>query len=383
MGTLNAVQKTSGSGREGLEEIHDYNSNLEFSSKKHPKIARTCAFPALAYNHPVTAKSVIGGIGLPESKALSAPSCDIGAFFALLFRLWRAVRGIRKDGRFLRPVGQPRSVRHHQIGLWCRRSPILRRSTVMSAQLIPVVASEFGDQTVQTVDGRTLHNFLEVKSQFRDWISNRIEEYGFESGKDFRDFFSESTGGRPTKEYTLTLNMAKELAMVERNAKGKQARQYFIECEQRLLNETKPAPSLDLATLSTHALRELATEIEKNAALQSRVIVMQPKADFFDHVVGSETLFDRDEAAKMLRTGPRRLWDALREWQVVQAGGQPYQKYYDLGYFRLVPTLIDKGSYKVPYQQVMITAKGLTWLKALMDSHVMPSKALTVVGGAV
>ncbi|CDI01525.1 conserved hypothetical protein [Candidatus Competibacter denitrificans Run_A_D11] len=253
----------------------------------------------------------------------------------------------------------------------------------MSAQLIPVVASEFGDQTVQTVDGRTLHNFLEVKSQFRDWISNRIEEYGFESGKDFRDFFSESTGGRPTKEYTLTLNMAKELAMVERNAKGKQARQYFIECEQRLLNETKPAPSLDLATLSTHALRELATEIEKNAALQSRVIVMQPKADFFDHVVGSETLFDRDEAAKMLRTGPRRLWDALREWQVVQAGGQPYQKYYDLGYFRLVPTLIDKGSYKVPYQQVMITAKGLTWLKALMDSHVMPSKALTVVGGAV
>lgn len=145
----------------------------------------------------------------------------------------------------------------------------------------------------------------------------------------------------------------------------------------------QPAPSLDLATLSTHALRELATEIEKNAALQSRVIVMQPKADFFDHVVGSETLFDRDEAAKMLRTGPRRLWDALREWQVVQAGGQPYQKYYDLGYFRLVPTLIDKGSYKVPYQQVMITAKGLTWLKALMDSNIMPSKAMVVAGGAL
>lgn len=72
MGTLNAVQKTSGSGREGLEEIHDYWANLEFSSKKHPKLARTCAFPALAYNHPVTAKSVIG-IRTPETPRRSAP----------------------------------------------------------------------------------------------------------------------------------------------------------------------------------------------------------------------------------------------------------------------------------------------------------------------
>ncbi len=75
----------------------------------------------------------------------------------------------------------------------------------MGTQLIPVVTSEIGSQTVQAVDGRTLHAFLEVKSQFRDWISNRIEEYGFESGKDFRDFFSESTGGRPTVICQLTL----------------------------------------------------------------------------------------------------------------------------------------------------------------------------------
>lgn len=121
----------------------------------------------------------------------------------------------------------------------------------MTTQLIPVVSSVIGSQTVQTVDGRALHTFLEVQSHFRDWINNRIEEYGFEEGKDFRSFFSESTGGRPTKEYALTLNMGKELAMVERNAKGKQARQYFIECEQRLYAQPQPndhRPELEMYT---------------------------------------------------------------------------------------------------------------------------------------
>jgi len=86
----------------------------------------------------------------------------------------------------------------------------------MTTQLIPVVPATIGHQTVQTVDGRALHTFLEVQSHFRDWINNRIEEYGFEEGKDFRSFFSESTGGRPTKEYALTLNMGKELCILRR-----------------------------------------------------------------------------------------------------------------------------------------------------------------------
>lgn len=151
---------------------------------------------------------------------------------------------------------------------------------------------------------------------------------------------------------------------------------------QELEAAQQPAPSFDLATMTTTALRELAAKIEENAALQSRVIVMQPKADFFDHVIGSETLYSRDDTARMLRTGPKRLWSSLREWRIVGADSQPYQRYFDAGYFRLVPILIDKGYYSVPYQQVMVTGKGLTWLKGLMDSQVMPSKAIAVAGGA-
>jgi anti-repressor protein len=84
----------------------------------------------------------------------------------------------------------------------------------------------------QTVNARELHGFLEVKTAFKDWISRRIEDFGFIEDQDFCSFLSES-GGRPSKEYALTVDMAKELSMVERNAKGKQARLYFIECERR------------------------------------------------------------------------------------------------------------------------------------------------------
>lgn len=116
----------------------------------------------------------------------------------------------------------------------------------MSTQLIPVVASVIGNQSVQAVDGRALHIFLEVETRFNDWMDRRIEEYGFEENRDFYSFLSKTPqGGRPTKEYTLALDMAKELAMVERTSKGKEARQYFIECERRLYAESQPQPAID------------------------------------------------------------------------------------------------------------------------------------------
>ena len=115
----------------------------------------------------------------------------------------------------------------------------------MTTQLIPVVPATIGHQTVQTVDGRTLHTFLEVQTEFSKWMDRRIDEYGFIEEQDFSSFLAKTPqGGRPSKEYALTLNMGKELAMVERTPKGKQARQYFIECEQRLYAQPWPDPEL-------------------------------------------------------------------------------------------------------------------------------------------
>lgn len=87
----------------------------------------------------------------------------------------------------------------------------------------------------KAVSARELHQFLESRQQFSDWIKNRIDDYGFLEGEDyevFQNFMKNSNGGRPTTEYALSLNMAKELSMVERTEKGKQARRYFIEMEK-------------------------------------------------------------------------------------------------------------------------------------------------------
>lgn len=81
----------------------------------------------------------------------------------------------------------------------------------------------------QLVCGRELHEFLEVGTPYDKWFP-RMCEYGFSDGKDFSTFLSESTGGRPATNHWLTIPMAKEISMLQRTEKGKQARQYFIKC---------------------------------------------------------------------------------------------------------------------------------------------------------
>ena len=85
-----------------------------------------------------------------------------------------------------------------------------------------------------------------MNTKFADWIKNRINEYDFVENQDFISFsenLEKPTGGRPSQEYFITLDMAKELAMVERTEKGKQARQYFIECEKKLKSQIAPQPA--------------------------------------------------------------------------------------------------------------------------------------------
>lgn len=87
--------------------------------------------------------------------------------------------------------------------------------------------------------GRDLHEFLEVKDRYATWVKRMIA-YGFEEGKDFAVI--EETAGqaenanlrRRTVTHILTLDMAKEISMIQRTERGKQARQYFIECERRM-----------------------------------------------------------------------------------------------------------------------------------------------------
>ena len=118
-----------------------------------------------------------------------------------------------------------------------------------NSQLIPVVQGIIGDISCLTIDGRTLHQALQVRRKFATWIQSRIEKYGFVEGQDFVVDFpvlgnqkNGKGGDRRSQEYTLTIDMGKELSMVENNEAGRVARRYFIECERALLTGTHGQP---------------------------------------------------------------------------------------------------------------------------------------------
>ncbi|EER2725965.1 phage antirepressor Ant [Escherichia coli] len=110
----------------------------------------------------------------------------------------------------------------------------------MTSQLIPVFNGTIDNETTLLVNARDLHSFLGVGRMFAHWVKERIAEYGFVENQDFviacQNWQAKGRGGHNRKEYHLTLDTAKELAMVERNEKGRQIRRYFIECEKKLRN---------------------------------------------------------------------------------------------------------------------------------------------------
>lgn len=156
-----------------------------------------------------------------------------------------------------------------------------------------------------TVSARELHEFLEVKTAFKDWFP-RMCEYGFSEGQDFRSFLSESTGGRPAQDAEITIDMAKELCMIQRNERGKQARQYFLQLERYWNSPEKVmARALQIADRKIHRLSE---RIEED----------KPKVLFADAVAASHAPMLIGELAKIIKqngvdTGEKRLFTWMRD----------------------------------------------------------------------
>ncbi len=108
-------------------------------------------------------------------------------------------------------------------------------------QLIAIETNSINGATVQTVNARDLHEFLKVGKDFSNWIKDRIKQYEFVENQDYvivdnlssPKSASAKSRQQPIKDYAISIDMAKELSMVERNEKGKEARQYFIQCEKQ------------------------------------------------------------------------------------------------------------------------------------------------------
>ena len=194
----------------------------------------------------------------------------------------------------------------------------------------------------QAVSARDLHRFLESKQEFTNWIKNRIEKYGFIENQDFEvfdNFIKNPNGGRPLTEYALTLDTAKEIAMVEGNEKGKQARRYFIEME-------KKAKQLALNTPQSfsEALKLAYEQSLKIEEQQKQLEAQAPKVLFTEAVMGSSSSCLIGELAKIItqngyQIGEKRLFKWLRENHYLGIKGERYnipnQQYIEQGLFEL------------------------------------------------
>lgn len=156
----------------------------------------------------------------------------------------------------------------------------------MNSQLVPVINSTINGESALLCSARELYRFLEVGRDFSTWIKSRIADYGFVENQDYivgspksgnqnlispiRATKTGRGGDRRSKDYHLTLDTAKELAMVERNEKGRQVRRYFIDCEKQLRHNvlaTQQSNNLDYRNCRVlHTYNELGVIVKSRMA---------------------------------------------------------------------------------------------------------------------
>ncbi|WP_222846792.1 antA/AntB antirepressor family protein [Chitinolyticbacter meiyuanensis] len=140
-------------------------------------------------------------------------------------------------------------------------------SLIPSDQLIPVHEQQIGDSVVHVCRASDLHQFLRVQSRLADWIRVRIRKYLFVENQDFvlaSENPEASWGGQNKRDYLLTLDMAKELSMVENNEQGRAARRYFILCEKQALASHAPQADRD----QLHAIQTAYLDWSEAAAVE-------------------------------------------------------------------------------------------------------------------
>lgn len=125
-------------------------------------------------------------------------------------------------------------------------------------ELIRVTVGENGEKLVSA---RELHKFLQVGNDFTTWIKSRISKYEFLEGEDFT-LLKIQEGKNIKHDYVININMAKELSMVEKNSKGKEARKYFISCE-KMIKEVKQLSPLDQLKLQYQVLEVHEEKLNK------------------------------------------------------------------------------------------------------------------------
>ena len=213
---------------------------------------------------------------------------------------------------------------------------------------------------IETVNARELYEFLKLeKAHWSRWCRKNIEmDAFFGDGVDYTGFTS-MVNGNKSKNYYVTIDMAKELCMLARNEKGKEARRYFIECERKLKESTKPK----IPQTYSEALLEAGRLAQENEILQLENNILLPKAQFYDDVTGSKDAIPMGNVSKVIacELGPYQLFSYLRKKKVLMRDNIPYQRFVDAKWFRVVESkFTDKYS-----GDIRINIKTLVYQKGI------------------
>ena len=232
-------------------------------------------------------------------------------------------------------------------------------------ELIHIQQATIGDGAVNSVNARELHAKLEVRTRFNDWIRRAIDRYGFEENIDY----SKLSNANPSigVEVIVTLDMAKELCMLDDSDKGKQFRRYFIECEKQVKS------SFQIPQTYSEALMLAAKQAEQIEQQEKLLIEQKPKVDFYEAVTGSKDTIDIGTVAKVLNIkgiGRNNLFEFLRDKGVLMSNNQPKQTYCDRGYFRVIESKFTKpdGSTHINTKTV-VYQKGLDYIRKLLETE--------------
>lgn len=216
----------------------------------------------------------------------------------------------------------------------------------------------------QTVSARELHEKLNIGTRFNDWFP-RMTEYGFAEGTDFYSKMSKTeNGGRPSTDYEISVDMAKQICMIQRTPKGKAVRQYLIDLEKAWNTpERVMARALKIANQSIENLKT------QNSALATDNERMRPKEVFADAVATSHTSILIGDLAKLLKQngvemGQKRLFAWMRDngYLIKRKGtdwNMPTQKSMELGLFEVKESTLNNpdGSVRIN-KTTKVTGKG-------------------------
>jgi anti-repressor protein len=234
----------------------------------------------------------------------------------------------------------------------------------MQNELIQITEQKINNELKQTTNARDLWKYLESKQDFSTWIKGRLIE--FQENADYIKFhkiMEQVSGTKNLIEYHLTLETAKHIAMIERNDKGRQIRQYFIDFENKAKNQ--------LLNLSRKQILQMALEAEEqNEKMQLQIEEQDKQITYYDEMLIAEGTFCLQDGAKILHLRPNKFIEALRIKGYLTKSDLAQQDYINNGCFITKTVIIDNNrGVKKEKKQARITAKGIAYFakKVLTD----------------